>query len=155
MIDGLQFARTGSELAGEIEGGRLHRLAEMGGSTDMLRFRLIGGLNSREKLEIRVRISAVFRLTCQRCLRPMDYPIDQQNRLELAGSFEEIEAAEDDVDRLLAGKAMDVEAIVEDEAILALPMIPRHEVCEVGAVAGLNKERESPFDALAALKQRK
>jgi len=45
--------------------------------------------------------------------------------LGLASSIEELEGAEDDLDRIVTGKSMSVEGLVEDE----VPMIPRHEFC--------------------------
>jgi len=70
--------------------------------------------------------------------------------LELAESLREIAEADDDIDRALASKAMDVGQIVEDEVILALPTAPRHDSCRMaGATA---RAGESPFGKLAVLK---
>jgi uncharacterized protein len=46
---------------------------------------------------------------------------------------------------------MDVAQLVEDEVILALPMVPRHEACL--ATGAAPETRASPFDALAALRR--
>jgi uncharacterized protein len=37
--------------------------------------------------------------------------------------------AEDEIDRVLVSRRMDVGQLVEDEVILVLPMVPRHETC--------------------------
>jgi uncharacterized protein len=63
--------------------------------------------------------------------------------------------SEDDV--LTLEPAIDLRALIEDELLLALPLVPRHEVCpeplplqgEEAAPAA-----EHPFAALAALKGR-
>ena len=47
---------------------------------------------------------------------------------------------------------MDVAAIVEDEVILALPMVPMHASCEAGFVHA-GRENRSPFAALAGLQE--
>jgi uncharacterized protein len=68
--------------------------------------------------------------------------------LELATSEQAIAAAEDDVDRVLATRAMDVASLVEDELLLTLPIAPMHERCEP-VPAGADSGRASPFAALA------
>ena len=69
---------------------------------------------------------------------------------------------EGDEDVLALTRALDLPALVEDELILALPLVPRHEVCpqdvpleavdEGFEAAG---ERPNPFAALAALKKQR
>jgi uncharacterized protein len=73
--------------------------------------------------------------------------------LEFAASEAEIAAADDGVERVLAGREMSVTALVEDEVLLALPMVPRHERCSAAADLGSNAQ-VSAFQALAALRKR-
>ena len=153
LIDGLQFARSASEMAGEIKGARLKRLVDMHCLTPGIRFRVCGGMNEHGKPGLSIFLKGELQLTCQRCLQPLLYPLELESRLELSGSIEEIEAADDDVDRVLATRAMDVAELVEDETILALPMIPRHEQCEAAPELAAQTAKKSPFDALAALKR--
>ena len=160
VIDGLQFARSSSELAGVVDAAQLPRLAELQCRTPGIRFRLKGGMNARDKPSLNMTLSAELELTCQRCMQPLVFALDTGVSLELSRNQTEIGSAEDEVDRILAKRDMDVAALVEDETILALPMIPRHEHCEAApegahpAVieAGMAKPA-SPFGALAALKQ--
>jgi uncharacterized protein len=71
---------------------------------------------------------------CQRCLGPLQVPVEIDAELQLAESLREISEADDEVDRVLASRHMDVGQLVEDEVILALPMVPRHEECAHGPV---------------------
>lgn len=160
VIDGLQFARSSSELAGVIDATQLPRLAELQCRTSGIRFRLRGGMNERGKPSLDMSLTAELELTCQRCMQPLEFALDTGVNLELSRNQAEIESAEDEVDRILAKRDMDVAALVEDEAILALPMIPRHEHCEAApegaqpSVIEIGMARPaSPFGALAALKQ--
>ncbi len=55
-------------------------------------------------------------------------------------------------------RALDLRELIEDELLLALPIVPRHEVCPVPLVAPadaaeLVEEKPNPFAALAALKR--
>ena len=91
-------------------------------------------------------------LECQRCLGPLKFPIVVRSELLLAESEHDIETADDDIDRVLAGKAMDVCQLIEDEVLLALPVAPRHERCG-GKREGDETGRPSPFAKLAELKR--
>lgn len=103
-------------------------------------------------------------LECQRCLGPVPTP------LEFTRSFrfvpDERQAAELDAESddevLVLSRNFDLRELVEDELILALPVVPRHEACPAPLpipaerAAPENEEpeaRENPFAALAALKR--
>ena len=73
--------------------------------------------------------------------------------MEFASSEAEITAADDDIERVVAGREMSVAALVEDEVLLALPMVPKHEQCSVAAGLGANAE-PSAFHAFTALGKR-
>jgi uncharacterized protein len=151
VIDGLQFARNGSEIQGTIEPERFRRLAEMDCRVLEARFALRGGTNAKGKPSLDLEVAAVLEVQCQRCLERMRWPVELDVELELSQSEQEIAQADDDTDRVLATPGMDVAQMVEDELILALPDSPRHEDCEVPGGTG-DGRRASPFDALARLK---
>ena len=92
------------------------------------------------------------RLECQRSLGTLDFPLHLAAQLELAASEAEIMAADDDIERVVASREMSVVALVEDEVLLALPMVPRHERCRTAAGSGANAQ-PSAFEALAALRK--
>jgi uncharacterized protein len=79
-------------------------------------------------------------------------PLRFEARLELAASEAELLAADDDVDRMVAGREMNVAVLVEDEVILALPMVPKHAQCRAAAETK-GGAKPSAFQALAALKK--
>ena len=86
------------------------------------------------------------------------------DRVELVENESEVEAEEtweDDPeapDQLQGSTQFDVLSLVEDELILALPYVPKHEVCPslpVGLESDQGSEsvRPSPFAVLAELKK--
>jgi uncharacterized protein len=98
-------------------------------------------------------------LVCQRCLGPVDTPIEA-DRSFLFVEGEDAAAAldadsEDDV--LALTRALDLQALVEDELLLALPLVPRHDVCPeplpLSHDDAPEEEKPNPFAALAALKR--
>ena len=112
-------------------------------------------------------VATTVTLQCQRCLQPMLLPL----HIERAFRFvrDEAEAAsldeDSDDDVLAAGRWFDLRALIEDELILALPVVPRHEQCPQplsvpDSVAELGDEiaaeaAPNPFAALAALRRPK
>ena len=151
-IDGLAFARGATVLEGQLGLESLPRLAQSGCSGATVDFVLEGEINERGKPGLRLAVDGSVRLECQRCLDDLDLPLHLQAQLEFAASDAEIAAADDDIERVVAGREMSVAALVEDEVLLALPMVPKHERCNAAAELGA-KARASAFQALAALKK--
>ena len=68
--------------------------------------------------------------------------------------MEEALSDEDAVEVIVAEGKIDVMDLVEDEALLALPLSPRHEVCPEASVKEWKEKRESPFSGLKGLKNK-
>jgi len=152
-IDGLAFARNAAVLKGRLGMESLRRLAQSGCSGSVLDFVLTGEINERGEPRLKLAVDGSVRLECQRCLGSLDFPVHLEAQLEFASSEAEITAADDDIERVVASREMSVAALVEDEVLLALPMVPKHEQCS--AAAGLGADaKPSAFEALAALRKR-
>ncbi len=152
VIDGLQFARGAREASGVLGMEHLPRLAEAQGTTEGLAFRVRGGMTEEGKPCLRLSVSGDLRLVCQRCLGPLLLPLSIEVELELTESLREIEEARDETDRVLASRNMDVAQLVEDEVLLALPMVPRHDRCSPAVPSG-QETNVSPFSVLGSLKR--
>lgn len=99
-------------------------------------------------------------LQCQRCLGPVDTPLQVERRfLFVHGEDAAAQLDADSEDDVLAlTRALDVRELVEDELLLALPLVPRHTLCPqplpVPQTPELDGEiKPNPFAALAALKR--
>ena len=152
FIDGLAFARGGSLVQGVLTGKALPRLAEAVSRIGEVSYALRGGFNAREKPCLGVEARADLELTCQRCLGALLLPVSVAAELELSEDEREIAQAEDDIDRVLATPAMQVAGLVEDELLLALPDVPKHDSC-VAPGDERGGRGPSPFEALKALKR--
>ena len=98
-------------------------------------------------------------MTCQRCLEPVSVSlsadrwfrfVDDEATAEL-----EDESAEEDV--LAVDEALDLRELIEDELLLALPVVPMHEQCPVNvklsAADPAFQEAAKPENPFAALEQ--
>jgi len=153
-IDGLAFARNALEVRGRLGLASMPRLAQSGCSDAALCFVLNGEISQRGKPVLRLSVDGSARVVCQRCIERFELPLRFEVQLELATSEAEIVAAddEDDTDRILAGREMNLAALVEDEVLLALPMVPKHERCVAATVSDGNA-KPSSFQGLAVLKK--
>ncbi len=106
-------------------------------------------------------VSTLMPQTCQRCLGPVDIPItiDRLFRFVESEAVAEEQDDESEEDLLVTSREFDLSSLIEDEVLMELPLIPRHEVCPVApklAVADADfeaaSEKPNPFAQLAQLK---
>lgn len=109
---------------------------------------------------LHLKTEARLAIECQRCLRPVELTLRvDRGFMFVAGedAAARIDAdSEDDV--LTLSRALDLRKLIEDELLLAMPLVPRHGVCpeplEFTPEDKVEAEGEPhPFAALAALKQ--
>ena len=112
----------------------LTRLAELGCEAAAVEYSVSGGKNGAGRPTLTIKVDGSLRLICQRCTGPLEYPLALMSQLEFAATEAEILDATDEMDRVLAGQAMDIASLVEDEIILALPIAPSHENCALPAI---------------------
>jgi len=109
---------------------------------------------------LHVEAKAQMMLECQRCLAPVAADVEAQRSFLFVHGEET--AAELDVDSeddvLALTRSLDLRELIEDELLLALPLVPRHENCPQPLLqseppAPAEEEALHPFAALAALKR--
>lgn len=121
---------------------------------------------ARPALAMALQVQAHVPLVCQRCLQAVVVPLAVDRLFRFAATEEEAERldneTEDDV--LVLERRMNLLELIEDELILALPIVARHDSCpqplpmaasDDEAEALEEAERPNPFAALAALKSNK
>ena len=155
VIDPQRFVREARQLQGSLELAQLPRLhdllAQVAGG---VQYRLQGLTGERGQSRLHLEVSGVLPLICQRCLGAVQEELDIATLLELVPEGVELtqeELEDDSLDFLPVAGALDVLALIEDEILLALPVAPRHEACDLPSDADAG-ERPHPFAALSALK---
>lgn len=115
------------------------------------------------EIRLHLTVDAPLVLVCQRCLGPVASPLHVERALRFVAGEDEAARldAESEDDVLELTRALDLQALAEDELLLALPLVPRHDACPPDAPAryeprdeqGVADEKPQPFAALAALKR--
>ena len=160
LIDGLEFAHALQELHGTLAVASLQRLEDVLFDTQgSLDYELRGARDERNRPRLELTVEGPLHLQCQRCLARLDYEVEVSGTLLVVPKGTPIDEDMDDPeapDVLEVEGELDVEALVEDEVLLSLPLAPRHpegqcpsRVAQSEAAA----ERPNAFAQLAALKR--
>lgn len=172
-LDVAAFAHAQGTLSGEWGAAEFARLADLGAPevpvTAWLpvRWQVAGRvrpvLGGEPEVWLSLSVEAQVHQTCQRCLQPaaLDLRVDRPFRFVR----DEVQAAELDADSdddvLVLSRRFDLHEWVEDELLLALPIVPLHEVCPAPLPLPVDQEVEvvptkpNPFAVLQALKAKK
>jgi uncharacterized protein len=170
-LDVEAFAKEEGVLDGQWPLASLERLADAAhadakpGESDMASWHVEGerrpvrGGLSQTWLHLKAHVH--LSLVCQRCLGPVEAAVHaQRSFLFVAGEDAAAQLDADSEDDVLAlTRALDLRELVEDELLLALPLVPRHDVCPeplpMPPADEVAEERPNPFAALASLKRNK
>jgi len=172
-IDAFEFVRLGRSLEGSAPLARFVRLLDGLPEQDPSATVNWSARADRGPLGeplIRLDVETALTLQCQRCLGPLAIPIESEVALQLVeteaelddpDTFDEsdLDAIESgrDFEKVLGSRRFDLFEQVEDELILSVPYVPRHDVCpegEDGRSGDDPGKKPSPFAVLAGLKGR-
>lgn len=158
IIDGFEFCRSAKQVSGTTPVSDFVRLcADLADGSGELRWSFQGDAHPEGGPALLMDVSGKVRLVCQRCMAPFDYLLEAGATLVLANDeaqADEVQAriGDDSIDVIVGSKTMDLMTLVEDEALLSLPLSPRHEVCPGEVQEVRNDGAESPFAVLKKLK---
>ena len=170
-LDVVAFARDGLRLQGEGALADWPRLAEeQHGDTVapgqlqwLLQGRAVAQSGAPDKLWLDLKASLMLSMQCQRCLSPVLEAVQAERSFLFVADEAAAQALDDEVedDVLVISRDFDAMALVEDELILSLPLVPLHEVCPETLPMSVADpafeaaaERPNPFGVLAAMKTR-
>lgn len=171
-LDVAALAHDAASLAGEWPAASMERLADAGAPESPatgwppLQWSLQGEMRrpkgGQAQTWLHVCASGQVALTCQRCLQPVLEDLDIDRWIRFVDTEAEAAAldADSDDDVLALPRHLNARELIEDELLLALPLVPRHDVCPdplpmtADDEETVEEERPNPFAKLAALKQR-
>ncbi|MEO8151897.1 MAG: DUF177 domain-containing protein [Rhizobacter sp.] len=167
QLDIEAFAKAGASLEGTWPLARLERLASStaaGADVCMVAWQARGEHRAmrggKAQIWLHIEANTEVMLECQRCLAPVAAGVTaKRSFLFVHGENTAAELDNDSEDDVLAlSRALDLPELIEDELLLALPLVPRHETCPQPLVVGESEplpeaDPPHPFAALAALKR--
>lgn len=171
-LDVLSLARDAQQLQGEGPLASWPRLAqEQWGQTSaepgsvvwQLQGRTVAQAGGGDQIWMDVRASVHLTLQCQRCLTPVLETVRAERSFRFVADEATAAALDDETeeDMLVLSRDFDALALIEDELILSLPLVPLHAVCpEKLPMSAADPEfeaaaqRPNPFGVLAGLKTR-
>jgi uncharacterized protein len=114
---------------------------------------------------LHLKVQATFPMECQRCLTPVDVPLDVERSFRFVADEATAEALDDESeeDLLALSREFDLRELIEDELLMALPVVPRHDECPTAVplassdddFEAANAEKPNPFAALGWPAQRR
>jgi uncharacterized protein len=165
------FARAASRSAGDERLARFDRLLQetqgLGAETPVsytVQGEVLHEGESGEQIWLHLAAQVLLPLTCQRCLGPVEVPVAFERSFRFVAT-EELAAAQDEAseeDVLVSSREFNLLELMEDEFLMELPAVPKHEVCPVAVqlqVADADfvdepTEKPNPFAMLEQLKKK-
>lgn len=150
-IDPARAAQGGREFAGNVPLEWMERLGGMldaPGPGDEIGFRLAVRRDEQNAVTLELKIKGQVPLTCQRTLERFWFQVDTDSTLIVVDSEAAMEGLSDDAEpKLCESGRLNVVELVEDELLLALPIVPFAPDSEPVIDAGVLPESMQTNDA--------
>ena len=159
-IDPRKLAQMRAVYEGSVTPEKLPRLRAAVEFLDVLQARVEFGIDDNGKRCIKGELEATLSLICQRCMEPISIRVKAEPLLAVVASEEKAEELSKDYDPWIVPEVeADLHAMVEDEMLLALPIVAYHrEPCVDSSLLAskdtenVPDESDNPFSVLAVLK---
>lgn len=161
-IDPYRFAEQSLTLSGSLKIADMQRLSSILASNDsIVTANLKFGIDEQGITYVKGHLETSLMLQCQRCMELYKYEIISDFMLGIVTTLDEANSLPEVYEPVLVKeKELAVRELIEDEIILNLPVIPRHEpeYCEVKLPltdSGWEHGKgENPFHVLESLKDK-
>jgi len=153
IINNLEFAQTQQKLIETFAVFDCERLAEMLAIQDnnaeptAIRFELTGDCKRFRQPSLHLHIKAKLPVICQRCLEEMLVDVDLSFDYLISNVAIDALDENDEMDWLEANNEMNLQELIEDELLLALPIAPRHDK-NCSKLSMQSGEKPNPFAIL-------
>lgn len=167
-LDVKALALSNDEISGRDPVSRFERLAQdlLGSRPDRVidwsaRAEVRTGPDGKPAHWLHLALQTELPMVCQRCLGPVEIPIDIDRAFRFVANEEAAQAQDDDADEdlLVISREFNLAELIEDELVMDVPLIPRHDVCPTpvkldAADADFDAaatDKPNPFAALSGL----
>lgn len=162
-VDPFALAASGSSQVHSFPVNRFERATELlSGEHGVAEIWIKFGIDASGISYLSGTLSAEMQLPCQRCFESMTVAVESDFEMGLIHDEEESEALPEQYEPLLVeGEVLSLTRFIEDELILAIPVVAIHDPDECEASRYLQDEtvvedgekRENPFQVLEQLKR--
>ncbi|WP_280192182.1 YceD family protein [Delftia sp. PS-11] len=135
-LDVRAFAQAEGQLQGQAPLSAFSRLAQdAAGQDGEVRWQADGELVAQAggsgHVWLHLQAEAVVPMTCQRCLTTARIPLEVHRSFRFVADEATAEMEDDDSeeDVLALSREFDLLQLIEDELLMELPVVPRHEAC--------------------------
>lgn len=161
-IDPFRYAEQDLRLDGAVKIADMHRLsANLNSANDVVSVNLQFGVDEQGINFLKGHLETKLLLQCQRCMEPFIYEIMSDFGLGIVSTLDEANALPERYEPAMAKEGhLALRELIEDEIILNLPIIPKHEPedCKVklpfADLAVEKSKGENPFHVLESLKHK-
>ncbi|PHS69008.1 MAG: DNA-binding protein [Methylophaga sp.] len=162
-LDPFRYAQNGLELEGELQLLSMNRLAKyLHNDEGVVDITMKFDVDETGTPYMRGQFQVTLSLNCERCTQAMDLELKVDSLLAIVKSEIKVEGLAEQYEPWVidTNDLVILSSVVEDELILALPLVPRHdhdclpeEVWSAGDDLNVEEEKPaSPFAVLSALK---
>ena len=158
LIDPQAFARQKESLSGTVVLADLHERVHSPDILDLsaaVSYTLHGGTDELQRPFLQLHLHGVLPLQCQRCMKAVDFAVDENVRIVLfadEAALDRAMLADDALEGMVSDKETDVYTLLEDQILMALPLSPKHDDCPSDTDA-YRPQRTNPFAVLAGLQK--
>jgi uncharacterized protein len=148
VVDAVELARRAAELERELELRDLPRLQEAGALQGTRAHARLRFAEFERAPTVEAQVTGTVVMTCQRCLRPVDCPVDEQASIAVVAS-ERVEVPGGYEPMICDPERLPVPDLVEEQVLLALPLVPMHEdpqQCGKSAGGKVDRQVERPAE---------
>ena len=160
FIDPYKAAKAKLVQSIAVAPSEMPRLSEIAESLDEIQAELEFFWDEQKRLRVSGQVTAQMGVICQRCLEPM--PLDLEVAIDAAVVWDEEQAAQlsSEIEPWIGkNERINAHELLEDELLLALPIMPAHEQKDCKGLASFStqpeeeptSDRQKPFADLASL----
>jgi uncharacterized protein len=158
-LDGAEHLISLARLAGEAHGPIELTMVQFSARGSL---RVDGAADGEVWLTLSAQVA--LPMICQRCLGPVVVPMQFEREFRYVANEEKAEAQDEacEEDILVLSRDFNLLDLIEDELIMALPVVPKHEACPVAVKLQVADpdfhedlaEKPNPFAVLGQLKSK-
>ncbi len=158
LVDPRRLADQGITLKGVLAAENLPRVSQVGDIQSEVEVELLFARDDQARTRVTGVIRGRFGLLCQRCMEPVDTEVSQPVDLVVVWDDDQSRSVPRDLDPWEVDEQGNLFELVEDEVLLALPLVAKHPLgqCEAPKlpdqeVPEQEEGRQKPFEILKEL----